>query len=158
MYKPDQLDWKIIDLLNGNGRISSAEIARQLGDVSARTVSNRIDALTEHGIINIRAVLNPKEVGYSVLADVFIQTQPSELRSVIEQLDHLPQICYMACATGDTDIIIQVCAKNIGELYDFVIEVLGKIPGVRQTRTYPIHLNVKKFSDWLPPNALEAEE
>ena len=58
MYQPDRMDWKIIALLNENGRISSAEIARRLGDISARTVTNRIDLLTEQGIINILFKLN----------------------------------------------------------------------------------------------------
>ncbi len=70
MYRPDRTDWKIIALLNEDGRMSSAEIARQLGDVSARSVSNRINALTEQGVINIRSIVNPEAVGYGVLADV----------------------------------------------------------------------------------------
>ncbi len=43
-------------LLNKDGLISSAEIARQLGDVSARTVTNRINALIEQGIINRKRI------------------------------------------------------------------------------------------------------
>ena len=39
MYQPDDFDWKIIALLNEDGRIPSAEIARILGEVSARTVT-----------------------------------------------------------------------------------------------------------------------
>ncbi|MCK4899764.1 MAG: AsnC family transcriptional regulator, partial [Anaerolineales bacterium] len=52
MNKPDRTDWKIITLLNEDGRMPSAEIARRLGNVSARTVTNRIEALTRKGIIN----------------------------------------------------------------------------------------------------------
>ena len=63
MDKLDRIDWEIITLLNEDGRMPSAEIARRLGDVSARTVTNRIEALTRKGIINIRAVVNPKMVG-----------------------------------------------------------------------------------------------
>ena len=60
MFKPDHIDWEIITLLNEDGRMPSAEIARRLGDVSARTVTNRINQLTKHGIINVRAVVNPE--------------------------------------------------------------------------------------------------
>ena len=155
MYQPDKLDWKIIALLNDDGRMSSAEIARQLRNVSARTVNNRIDILTKHGIINIRGVVNPEKVGYCVLADVFIQVEPGTVREVTNFLSALPQISYLACATGETDIIISIRATNIRELYDFVTEVIGKIPNVRHTETFPLPLNLKTNATWLPPESLE---
>jgi len=158
MYRPDRIDWKIIALLNDDGRMSSAEIARKLGDVSARTVSNRINALTEQCIINIRSIVNPEMVGYGVLADFFIEVEPGFVRSVAEHMANLPQVSYAACATGDTDVIISVRARNINELYDFVIETLGKIPGVRHTRTIPLPIKMKSVVRWMPPDVLEGGE
>lgn len=155
MNKLDQSDLKIIALLNEDGRIPSAEIARKLGNVSARTVNNRIEMLIREGIINIRAVVNPEMVGYGVLADVFIETEPGRLREVAERVAEEPQVSYVACATGDTDVIISVRARNIEELYDFVIEVLGKIPGVRQTQTILLPLKIKNIATWMPPDELE---
>jgi Lrp/AsnC family transcriptional regulator for asnA, asnC and gidA len=158
MYKPDQTDLEIIALLNEDGRIPSAEIARRLGNVSARTVTNRIEVLTRKGIINIRAVVNPELVGYGVLADVFIETEPGRLREVAERVAEFPQVSYAACATGDTDVIISVRARTIEELYNFVIEVLGKIPGVRQTQTFLLPLKIKNVTTWMPSFGLEEGE
>jgi Lrp/AsnC family transcriptional regulator for asnA, asnC and gidA len=158
MYQPDRTDWEIIALLNQDGRMSSAEISRRLGDVSARTVTNRIDVLIEQGIINIRSIINPEMVGYCVLADVFIEVEPGILRKVADHLAELPQISYLACATGDTDIIISVRASSIEELYDFVIEVVGKISGVRRTQTYLLPLKIKDHDTWLPPQDFEKED
>jgi Lrp/AsnC family transcriptional regulator for asnA, asnC and gidA len=152
MYQPDQIDWKIIALLNQNGRMSSAEIARRLGNVSARTVINRIDILVEQGIINICSIVNPDTLEYCVLADVFIKTQPGLLREVAKKIAELPLVSYVVCATGDTDIIISVRAKNIEELYDFVTETIGKTLGVIQTRTYLLPLVLKDNISWLPPD------
>ncbi len=151
MHKPDGLDWKIIRLLMNDGRLSSADISRKLGDVSPRTVTNRIDILTQSGIINIRSIVNPDKLGYCVLADVFIETEPGKLREVAHQLRDYSQISYIALATGDTDIIISVRAKEIDELYNFVIETIGNIPGVRHTKTFPLPLNIKDITSWLPP-------
>ena len=145
MYQPDQTDWKIIALLNQDGRMSSAEVSRKLGNVSARTVTKRIEVLTEHKIIHIRSIVNPEAVGYGVLADVFIEVEPGTLRSVADQLAGYPQISYLVCATGDTDIIISIRSRSINEIYSFVIEVLGKIPGIRHTETYPLPFNMKSF-------------
>ena len=135
--------------------MSSAEISRQLGDVSARTVTNRIEVLIEQGIIKIRSIVNPEMVGYCVLADVFIEVEPGTLRDAADHLTELPQITYLACATGDTDIIISVRASSIKELYNFVTEVVGKVSGVRRTQTYLLPLKIKDHDTWLPPNDFE---
>lgn len=154
MHEPAGLDWQIIKLLMGDGRLSSADISRQLGDVSARTVTNRIEILTEKGIINFRSIVNPESIGYCVLADVFIEVEPGQLMNVSDLLGDYPQISYIALATGETDIIISVRAKEIDELYDFVIETIGKIPGVRHTKTFPLPLNLKDMTSWLPPEVI----
>jgi Lrp/AsnC family transcriptional regulator for asnA, asnC and gidA len=158
MYKPDSFDWKIIALLNEDGRMPSAEIARRLGNVSARTVTNRINALTEHGIINIRAVVNPQLVGYEVLADVFVEVEPGQVREVARRAAEYPESSYVACATGESDVSISLRARSIEELFDFATEKLGKIPGVRRTRTHLLPLKIKDMDTWLPPNVLEGHE
>ncbi len=155
MYKPDSFDWKIITLLNEDGRLPSAEIARRLGNVSARTVTNRINALTENGIINIRAVVNPESVGYGILADVFVEVEPGRVREVAQQAAEFPQSSYVACATGESDVSVSLRVRSIEELFDFVTEKLGKIPGVRRTQSYLLPLKIKDLDTWLPPNVLE---
>jgi Lrp/AsnC family transcriptional regulator for asnA, asnC and gidA len=153
MYKPDSIDWKIITYLNEDGRMPSAEIARRLGDVSDRTVTNRINILIKHGIINIRAIVDPVKVGYEVMADVFLEVEPGMVREVASKVAKYPQISYVACATGESDVSISLRVRNIEELFDFVTEKLGKIPGVRRTQSYLLPLKVKDLDTWLPPNA-----
>jgi Lrp/AsnC family transcriptional regulator for asnA, asnC and gidA len=156
MEKLDRTDWKIIALLNEDGRMPSAEIARRLGNVSARTVTNRVEALTREGIINIRAIINPETVGYGVLADVFIEVEPGRVREVAEGVAEFPQVSYVACATGNSDVSISLRVRNIEELFNFVTEKLGKIPGVRRTQSYLLPLKLKDLDTWLPPNVLDA--
>jgi Lrp/AsnC family transcriptional regulator for asnA, asnC and gidA len=155
MFKPDRTDWEIIALLNEDGRMPSAEIARRLGNVSARTVTNRIEALTKKGIINIRAILDPDMVGYGVMADVFIDVEPGRVREVAEQVAELPQVTYVACAAGESDVSISLRVRSIEELFDLVNEDLGKIQGVRRTQSYLLPLKIKDLDTWLPPNVLE---
>ncbi len=158
MRKIDQVDRKIIALLNQDGRMSSAEIARRLGGITARAVANRINALMEEGIIQVRAVVNPEALGFGVLADVFIEVEPGRVQEVAYRLADLPQISYLACATGETDIIASVRARDIQELYDFVIETLARIPGVRHTQSYTLPLRIKENTSWLPPDTLDEDE
>jgi len=153
MHIIDQTDWAIIKLLNEDGRMRSTEIAERLGDLSARTVGNRIKALTEEEIINIRAVVDPEKVGYGVLADVYMEVEAGRVREVAYQVASFPEVSYVACVAGDVDVSISTRARTIIELYDFVEGQLGKIPGVRRTQTYILPLKIKDLDTWLPPNA-----
>ncbi len=155
MFEPDDFDWQIIKLLNDDGRMPSAEIARILGDVSARTVTNRINALTEHGIINVRAVVNPETVGYGVMADVFVEVEPGHVREVAEIAAKFPQVSYLACSTGESDVSISLRVRSIEELFEFVTEKLGKIPGVRRTQSFLLPVKIKDLDTWLPPGVIE---
>ncbi len=155
MYTLDETDWRIIKLLNKDGRMPSTEIAEILGDITARTVNNRIKALTKDGIINVRAVIDPEKVGFGVLADVYIEVEPGLVRDVAYQVADLPEISYVACATGDMDVSLSVRAKTIRELFDFVELRLGKIPGVRRTQTHILPIKIKDLDTWLPPVAMK---
>ena len=155
MYNPDDFDWKIIKLLNDDGRMPSAEIARKLGDISARTVTNRINTLTDNGIINVRAVVNPEAVGYGVMADVFVEVEPGRVREVAELAAEFPESSYVACATGECDVSISLRVRSIEELFEFVTENLGKIPGVRRTQSFLLPVKIKDLDTWLPPFVLD---
>ncbi len=155
MYKPDRTDWKIISLLNQDGRMSSTEIARRLGNISSRTVSNRINTLIRQGIINIRAIVNPEKVGYGVLSDVFIEVEPGRVREVAVHVAEFPEVSYVACATGGADVSVSLRARNIVELFNFVTEKLGKIPGVRRTQSHILPFKIKDLDTWLPPNMFD---
>ncbi len=158
MHKPDSFDWKIIAMLNEDGRMPSAEIARKLGNVSARTVTNRINALLEDGFINIRAIVNPETVGYSVMADVLVDVEPGRVREVAHLAAEFPECSYVACATGETDVSISLRVRSITELFDFVTENLSKIPGVRNTQSYLLPLKIKDLDTWLPPNVFDPND
>ena len=154
MHTLDKIDREIIRLLNEDGRMSSAEIARRLGGVPPRTISHRIEGLIARDIIKVRAIVNPVALGYHVLADVFIEVEPCRVRTVAETVARLPQVSYVACATGETDVSISLRVRSNEELFDFVTEQLGRIPGVRRTQTHLLPAKLKDIDTWLPAEAL----
>ena len=155
MHAPDQTDWQIMKLLNEDGRMPSTEIAERLGDISARTVNNRIRLLTKAKVISVRAVIDPEKVGYGVLADVYIEVETGQVREVAYKIADFPEVSYVACVAGAVDVSVSARARTITELYDFVEGRLGKIPGVRRTQTYILPLKIKDLDTWLPPSATE---
>jgi Lrp/AsnC family transcriptional regulator, regulator for asnA, asnC and gidA len=157
MYQIDKIDLRIVDLLMKDGRMSSAEIARYVGDVSERVVRYRIHRMTNEGLIKISAIPNPKSFGFNVIADIFIEVETGQINSVAEQLLVYKQISYVACSIGEKDISAQVLAHSTDEIYIFVTDVIGKIPGVRKTTTSIVPIVLKDVYEWRIPDSILEE-
>ena len=143
--KIDQLDRMIVQLLQKDGRMPSSEIARQIGAITERAVRNRIKRLIEKGIIKIYAEVNPKCLGYSVIADINLEVEPSLVQEVARKLAEFGCVVYVACSLGDKDVSIEVNARSNEELYQFVTEIIGKLPGIKRITTLIVPLQLKRM-------------
>ena len=154
MYQIDKFDLRIVDLLMKDGRMSSAEISRYVGDISERAVRYRIQRMTDEGLIKISAIPDPKSFGFNVIADVFIEVETGQINTVAEQLLAYKQISYVACSIGEKDISAQIVTHDTGEVYEFVTNVIGKIPGVRKTTTSIVPIVLKDVYEWRIPDSI----
>jgi len=156
MYKTDNIDRKIVNLLMEDGRMHAAEIARRIGNISERAVRYRIDRMVENEVIKISAVVNPKAVGMNVVADIWLEVDSDSIVEVARKMAEFDNVSYVACAIGETDISVQIQARDTGEVYRFVTEVIGKVPGVRKTTTSIVPLVLKDVYQWrIPPEAVD---
>ncbi len=135
MYKLDNYDIQIVNLLMKDGRMSAADIARHLDGLSERSVRYRIERMVKEGVIRISAIANPKALGFTVVADVFVEVESGFIMEVARKLAEFDCVSYVACSIGETDVSVQLVARNNEEVYSFVTEVIGRIPGVRKTTT-----------------------
>ena len=152
MAKYDHLDQDILKLLNQNARISSAQIARQLGE-SARTVHNRIQRLIDLGAVQFVSVVNPFSFGYSLAVDIFCELEVGFQEQALQAIQDMPNITYVAISTGDQDISLQAIFKDSAEMHDFITHKLHQVPGMRRTRTVLIPRILKDNYQWLPPDS-----
>jgi len=156
MARPvDELDRAIIKRLQVDGRMSSAEIARQLG-VAERTVRARIDRLNNDNIIRLAASIVPSAVGYGVTADVFLEIEAGRVQEIANLIAEKPEVGYVGLSTGDRDISIQIHARTVEEMYDFVTNDLGRMPGVVRTNTFIIPKIIKTHFGFVGPDMLLA--
>lgn len=154
MAKIDNIDRAIVDLLMEDGRMPAAEIARRLGEqVSERAVRYRIGRLVKEGLITLSAIPNPRLLGFEVVADVFIEVEPSQIREVAQLLARQERVTYVACSIGERDVSIQVVAHDLAEFYTYVTEVVGKLPGVRKTTSSIVPVILKDIHRWNIPRA-----
>jgi Lrp/AsnC family transcriptional regulator for asnA, asnC and gidA len=138
----DELDRKIIQILQGNGRASNARIARDVG-VSEGTVRRRLKTLVQDGLIKVVALPDPEVLGYDTEALVGIQVDPDKIDEVATVLVNLKESSWVSVTTGSFDIFCWVTLPTSEELGNFLKTVLGTIPGVRRTETF-VSLSVRK--------------
>jgi len=151
MYEIDDIDLKIVNLLMEDGRMPASEVARVLGGVSERAVRYRIERMVEENLVRISAIVNPKMFGYSIIADVWLEVEADSILEVARKVTEFECVSYVACAIGESDVSIQVFARDNVEVYQFITEVIGKIPGVRKTTTSIVPIVLKDVYQWHVP-------
>jgi Lrp/AsnC family transcriptional regulator for asnA, asnC and gidA len=151
MYEIDDFDLKIINLLMEDGRMPASEIARIMGCISERVVRYRIERMVAENYIWVSAIVNPKMFGYAIIADIWLEVEADSILEVARRVTEFECVSYVACAIGESDVSIQVFARDNVEVYRFVTEVVGKIPGVRKTTTSIVPIVLKDVYQWHVP-------
>ena len=157
MYEFDKIDVKIVNLLLDDGRMPASEIARRIGDISERAVRYRIDRMVDDGIIRISAVAKPQAFGLTAIADVWLEVESDRILEVAKKMAEFDNVSYVACGIGESDVSIQIVAKDTAEIYHFVTEVVRKVPGVRKTTTSIVPLILKDVYQWRIPERVLKE-
>lgn len=143
----DELDRRIIKLLQRDGRMSNTEIARDL-EVTETTVRKRIGQLLEEGLMNIVAVPTPEAVGMNLSAIIGVSVELAAMHAVGDAIRAYPEVRYVGMSAGRYDLIIEAFFSSQEQLLDFVTDKLGALSGVTDVETSVI-LKVVKFSyEW----------
>lgn len=143
----DEMDRRIIRLLQHDGRMSNTDIARQL-EVTETTVRKRIGQLLDEGLMNIVAVPTPEAVGMSLSSIIGVSVDLTAMHRVGDAIRAYPQVRYVGMSAGRYDLIIEAFFSNQEQLLDFVTDKLGALDGVNNIETSVI-LKVVKFSyEW----------
>lgn len=138
----DELDRKIIALLQVDGRASNAKIAREVG-VSEGTVRRRLRRLIQDDVVKVIAVPNLEKMGYATTALIGLQTSPGRSDSVAQALARLEEVHYVAITTGAYDIFVWAGLESAEALGTFLHNKVGSIDAVQRTETF-VNLSIKK--------------
>ena len=144
----DELDLRIIGLLQIDGRTSNSDLARELG-VSEGTIRRRLWRLVQRDVIRITAVPNIEKMGYAATALVGVQTRPGKADDVAEALARLEEVHYAAVTTGAFDVFLWVGLESAQRLGDFLHTKVAPVEGVQRTETF-INLAIKKRTYGVP--------
>lgn len=127
----DEVDIRILEILQQDGRTSFSAIARELG-VAESTVRYRVDRLREEGIItNFIALLNPRKIGYAITAIGLIKVDAPQLEEASKVLASFHEARHVFRSTGVYDLVAVIHAKDIAGLNDLIGRI-KMVPGVRE--------------------------
>jgi Lrp/AsnC family transcriptional regulator for asnA, asnC and gidA len=127
----DEMDRKIIRMLEEDGRKPFMEIAEKLG-VSESTVRKRVLALQKEGVIKKFTVkFDPKTLGINTIAIAGLEVEPSKLLEIAQKLCDFSETKTVATSTGDHMIMTEIWAKDGKELAKFLAQI-GALEGVKK--------------------------
>jgi len=145
--KLDELDRRIIEILQEDGRYTNTEIAQRTGS-SEPTVRRRVERLTQNQVIRIVAVAEPYQLGYEVVAIIGIQLY-HRFNTVIErELGSMGEVRFAGVTLGTYDMMIEAWFGSNEELRAFLHERLFKIEGVLRTESLQVLKMIKYSNDW----------
>ncbi len=135
-FKLDELDKKLLTILQDDARVQASVIARETG-CNENTIRYRIERLKKHGVIKeFTALLNPRMIGLPVAAIMMITTEPNQLKEVFEKLAELEETKHILQATGKHDLIVVAHYKDMKGMND-ASQKIKSMPGVKEAE---IHL------------------
>ena len=138
----DEIDIKIIGLLQEDSRLSFNRIAKELG-ISVGTAYNRIRGLEEKGVLKgYTAIIDPVKVGYQLTAIILIQAEGKHLLEVESEIARMDNAISVYDITGEFDVAVIARFKDRFDMNKF-IKALLKMPYVKRTVTNVV-LNVVK--------------
>jgi DNA-binding Lrp family transcriptional regulator len=133
--KPDDLDRRLLALLQADARAPVAELARRLG-VARTTVLARLARLQSEGVIvgyTVRLARDDRD--RFVEAYVGIGVQPRAGAGVTARLASLPELRQLSSVSGEWDYLALLRADSTARL-DAVLDEIGGFEGVLKTTTH----------------------
>jgi Lrp/AsnC family transcriptional regulator for asnA, asnC and gidA len=140
----DNLDREIISFLQYDGRMPFTKIATELG-ISEGTVRRRVSQLTETGIMQIVAIVEPQDMGWEEAAMIGISVKANLISSIADEIAKLPEVAYLFQAAGEFDLVAEVFCQDREHFVSFLNNKLQQIPGVERTQSFMI-LKMHKLS------------
>ena len=154
----DEIDLKILTILQQNARTSNAEIARQI-EMAPSAVLERIRRLESRGVIQgYETRINPEAVGLGLLAFVFVASSDmSAEMNTASALAQIPEVQEVHHIAGEDCFVLKVRVPDARSLGRLLRERISAIGTVRSTRTTVV-LETVRESGLFPLRAPVAEE
>ena len=142
----DEVSKMISEQLQLAGRRSYAEIGKAVG-LSEAAVRQRVQKLTETGVMQVVAVTDPMQLGFYRQAMIGIRCG-GDTREIADQLAKMSAVDYVVLTAGSFDILVEVVCENDDDLIALLNSKIRTLSGVTSTETF-VYLKLhKQFYNW----------
>jgi Lrp/AsnC family leucine-responsive transcriptional regulator len=142
----DDTDRRLLRLLQADGRITNQDLARR-ANLSPAAAHERVRKLRERGVIRGYTVeLDPEKVDRALLIFVEVvldRTTTDMFDAFAAAVRGVPEVMECHMVAGGFDYLIKARLRDMGDYRAFLGDLLVKLPGVRETRTYAVLEEVK---------------
>ena len=146
MENLDAVDRRLLRALQEDGRISNAELARRC-NLSPAACFERVRRLREKKVITgYAAMIDPAKVGRGLMIFVEVlldRTTGDMFEAFAEAVRRQPEVLECHMVAGGFDYLIKARVGDMDAYRAFLGDVLVRMPGVRETRTYAVLEEVK---------------
>ena len=137
----DDVSKGIIEELQQDGRRSYAAIGKVVG-LSEAAVRQRVQRMVDSGVMQVVAVTDPLQVGFSRQAMVGIRAE-GDLVRVADELGKIDEVDYVVITAGSFDLLCELVCEDDDHLLQVLSERIRVLPGVRDTETF-VYLKLTK--------------
>ncbi len=130
----DATDARLLLALAESPRATVLALAERVG-LSRNTVQARLAALEARGVLtSFERRIDPAALGYPLTAFVTVQVTQRMLAEVADALDRVPEVVEVLGISGQTDLLVQLVARDADDLYRISGQLLATA-GVERTTT-----------------------
>jgi Lrp/AsnC family transcriptional regulator, leucine-responsive regulatory protein len=153
----DEMDRRILSLLQQDARLSNAEIARRVGMAASATL-DRLRKLEERGVIRgYEARVDARKLGLGLTAFIFIRAQNKHgEHDTGDRLRQHPNVLEVHHIAGEDCYLAKVCAADTEDLGRMLQVDFGNLPGVVSTRTTIVLATLKESARIPIPDAAQS--
>ena len=142
----DDVSKAIVEQLQEDGRRSYAEIGKAVG-LSEAAVRQRVQKLTDAGVMQVVAVTDPMQLGFYRHAMIGLRCS-GDTRAIADKLAALEAVDYVVLTAGSFDIMAEVVCESDEDLINLLNEQIRKLEGVVSTETF-VYLKLhKQLYNW----------
>jgi Lrp/AsnC family transcriptional regulator, regulator for asnA, asnC and gidA len=137
----DSLSKAIIEQLQQDGRRPYAAIGKAVG-LSEAAVRQRVQKLSDQGVMQIVAVTDPLTLGFRRQAMVGVNVE-GDTEPVADALTEVEEVDYVVSTVGSFDLLVEIVCEDDDHLLEVINKRIRTLPGVRSTESF-VYLKLRK--------------
>lgn len=145
MFEIDDVDRRLLDLLQHDGRKSFSRLAREAG-ISRSAATARVNEMIHNGVLAIVAATDMMLLGYLVRT-VMCRVEAGARRTAARRLAALPEVTYCIVGAGFADIQLEIACRDPQHLAE-VLEEISAIEGIGILESFEFLEMVKQSYGW----------